>query len=329
MIRLTGGAIEGVPTPGSVGERICMAERTAHLDDPPPFDRSAFVSGETIMRIGDGEIGGKARGLTLARGILRDAFPEGVLGDVRVGIPAFVVLTTDIFEKYMERNDLYDLPVAEMPDDRIANAFQNADLPTEILGDLRAFINSVNQPLAVRSSSRLEDALHRPFAGVYETKMTPNNQPDPGERFAKLVQAIKFVYATTFFKAARDYIRVTGEDPAEERMSVILQEVIGRRFHERFDPEVSGVGRTYNYYPSKRSKPEEGVVNLALGLGKTIVGGGLSWPYVPNRPKAPPPFASSSDLMENTQTRFGSINMGKPPAFDTARPIAAADYVAV
>ena len=139
--------------------------------------------------------------------------------------------------------------------------------PSELLGDLRALSQQVKTPLAIRSSSLLEDALNRPFAGVYATKMIPNNQFDADSRFRRLVEAIKFVYASTYFREARDYIKTTGRDPSEEKMAVIIQEVVGRRHGDRFYPDLSGVARSYNFYPTGIARPEEGVVSLAFGTG--------------------------------------------------------------
>ena len=203
-----------------------------------------------------------------------------------------------------------------MSDDRIANAFQKSDLPFELLGDLRALIVQVRTPLAIRSSSLLEDARERPFAGVYATKMIPNNQADPDTRFRRLVEAIKFVYASTFFREARDYIRTTGMRLSDEKMAVIIQEVVGQRRGDRFCPVISGVARSYNFYPIAPARPEEGVATLALGLGKTIVDGGIGWTYSPAHPKKPPPFASMEQLIKSTQTEFWAVNMGRPPAYD-------------
>jgi hypothetical protein len=273
----------------------------------PRFDRRFFASGEPIMRIGDGEIGGKAHGLALAREILEGAFPIDVPSDFEVTVPQLTVITTDIFETFLDRNDLRETAYSDLPDDRIAHAFQKASLPTEIVGDLKALMDEVRSPLAVRSSSLLEDALFRPFAGVYETKMTPNNQHDPAYRFRALVEAIKFVWSATYFRAAKNYIRSTDKSIEDERMAVILQEVVGRRHGDRYYPHISGVGRSYNFYPAARARPEEGVVNLALGLGKTIVDGGVSWSYAPPRPHLPPPFASAQDQMKNTQTTFWAV----------------------
>jgi hypothetical protein len=208
---------------------------------------------------------------------------------------------------------------SDAPDHRIAHAFQQAELPAEFVGDLRALISAVHTPLAVRSSSLLEDALAHPFAGVYGTKMIPNNEIEEDARFTRLEEAIKFVYATTFFAASKAYLRSIDRRLGEEKMAVLVQEVVGQRSDDRFYPCVSGVARTHNYYPTGHARPEDGVVTLALGLGKTIVDGGFTWSYSPAYPKAPPPFNNIGDLLKNTQTRFWAVNMGEPPVHDPIR----------
>jgi hypothetical protein len=290
----------------------------------PRFTRESLALGAQPSRIGDGEIGGKAHGLVFVRSIVTSEFGPSVVSDIDVGIPSPVILTTDVFDAFMERNRLLDVALSDAPDERIAHAFQQADLPTEALGDLRTITDTLRTPLAVRSSSLLEDALFRPFAGVYETKMTPNNQPDASLRFQRLAEAIKFVYASVFFRAARDYVRSTDHTTDDEKMAVVIQQVVGGRYGDRFYPELSGVARSFNFYPSGDAGRDEGVVVLALGLGKTIVDGGRSYSYSPARPKAPPPFASPKDLMANTQNRFWAVNVGKPPPFD---PIAETEYL--
>ncbi|MBL1216587.1 MAG: hypothetical protein D8M59_03745 [Planctomycetes bacterium] len=290
----------------------------------PHFDRRFFVSGEPIMRIGDGEIGGKAHGLAAAQAIIDTSLAPAEDADITVSVPQLTVITTSVFRDFLNRNDLREVAMSDLPDERIAHAFQQASLPTEITGDLRAITEEVHTPLAVRSSSLLEDAMFRPFAGVYETKMTPNNQSDPSVRFHKLVEAVKFVWSSTFFRGAKNYIRTTDKTIDDEQMAVVIQEVVGRRFGDRYYPHLSGVCRSYNYYPSERSRPDEGVVSLALGLGKTIVDGGITWSYAPPRPNLPPPFASVQDQIRNTQNTFWAVNMGKPPVFD---PIAEAEYL--
>ena len=290
----------------------------------PFFDRSFFGSEETFSRIGGGSLGGKAEGLLSVRRAIDETFPGRLFGDVKVEIPRLVTLGTDIFDAFMEADGLLDLALAGEPDRRIAHAFQQADLPAEVLGDLRGLVNAVHTPLAVRSSSLLEDALRRPFAGVYETKMLPNNQPDPTSRFRRLIEAIRLVYASTFFEGARIYREAVGVPDAAEKMAVIVQEVVGARHGDRFYPHLSLVARSFNYYPTGRSRPEDGVVSLALGLGKTIVDGGVTWSYSPLHPKAPPPFGSVRELLKETQTRFWAVNMGRPPAFD---PVAETEYL--
>jgi hypothetical protein len=283
------------------------------------FNRNFFDPKNRITAIGSGGLGGKAQGLALIDALLKTQFERSAFQTIEVSLPALTVIRTGVFDAFIERNDLHGIATAEEPDDRIAHAFQKADLPVELLGDLRALVKEVQQPLAVRSSSLLEDALHEPFAGIYETKMTPNNQPDPDVRFRKLTEAIKFVYASTFFKAAKDYRNATGHSAGDEKMAVIIQEVLGHRHGERFYPEISGVARSYNFYPLRPAKPEDGVVSLALGLGKTIVDGGVCWTYSPAHPRATPPLGAITDWLKGTQTDFWAVNMGKPPAFDPIR----------
>lgn len=261
------------------------------------------------------ELGGKAQGLLSVHQTLleidRTSFPE-----IKIDIPELIVLGTSVFEAFMLQNDLLEVALSDSSDARIANAFQRADLPFEILGQLRSISDTWITPLAIRSSGLLEDLTHRPFAGVYQTKMIPNNQSDPDTRFARLVEAVKFVWASTYFKIAKDYCKATSLDIRNEKMAVILQEVIGKRHQNRFYPELSGVARSYNYYPLKPATPEDGVVNLALGLGKTIVDGGRCWIYSPAYPEMPPPYNSNEELLNETQTDFWMINMGEPEDYD-------------
>lgn len=290
----------------------------------PHFDRDFFRSTEPITSIGEGELGGKARGLVLIRDLLGSRYEASKYPGVEVYVPKMVVVATEVFDAFLDRNSLRETALSDLPDDRIADAFLRAELPTEILGDLRALVEEVHTPLAVRSSSLLEDALFRPFAGVYETKMVPNNQPDADTRFRRLVEAVKFVYASTYFRNAKSYIRATDRTSADEKMAVVIQEVVGDRRGDRFYPNVSGVGRSYNFFPAKGVDPGDGVVNLALGLGKTIVDGGASWIYSPTRPKAPPPFNSTREMLRLTQLDFWAVNMGKPRVYD---PMAETEYL--
>ena len=292
--------------------------------DLPVFDRNFWDPTFRFTRIGTGSLGGKASGLVLIKELLAQAVDESRFPGFEVTVPTMSVVATGCFDEFIERNRLHQLPLEELSDDRIGHAFQRADLPVELLGDLRALSLQVKTPLAIRSSSRLEDALDRPFAGVYATKMIPNNQLDADTRFRRLTEAIKLVYASTYFREARDYIKTTGHDPQEEKMAVIIQEVVGLRHGDRFYPHVSGVGCSFNFYSIPPARPQDGVVNLALGLGKTIVDGGICWSYSPAYPKKPPPFDSITELLHGTQTRFWAVNMGKPPAFD---PVSEVEYL--
>ena len=288
------------------------------------FDRN-FLDPETPLTcIGQGKLGGKAHGLALMRDALRDGLEPADFPGLAVDIPAMAVLCTDMFDAFVAGNHLGEIAFSDLPDGRIAHAFLKADLPFEVLGDLRAIVEQVHTPLAIRSSSLLEDALRSPFAGVYSTKMIPNNQFDPDVRFRQLVEAIKFVYASTYFRTAKDYCKATGLHIEAEKMAVIIQEMVGKRYHARFYPELSGVARSYNYYPLKPAKPQDGVVNLALGLGKTIVDGGASWTYSPAYPNVDPPFGSVENLLKETQTEFWVVNMGEPPEYD---PTAETEYM--
>src|ERR1035441_2485782 len=290
----------------------------------PVFDRKFWDGTFRCTQIGSGSLGGKAKGLVFIKDLLAKRINASSFSDVDINVPTMAVIATDCFDQFIAQNRLAALPFEEMPDDRIAPAFQKCDLPVELLGDLRALNVQVKTPLAIRSSSLLEDALERPFAGVYATKMIPNNQFDPDIRFRRLVEAVKFVYASTYFREARDYIRTTGTKPGEEKMAVIIQEVVGQRRGDRFYPDISGVARSYNFYAFEPARPEDGVVTLALGLGKTIVDGGIAWTFSPAYPKKPPPFASVQELLKGTQTEFWAVNMGKPPAYD---PLSETEYL--
>ena len=285
----------------------------------PRFTRGAWEAGEIVTRIGGGRVGGKARGLwQMKTSLLGDIDPLEFPG-LRVTVPRMVVLGTDVFDAFMDLNGLRELSLSGVSDARISHAFLKATLPPELLGDLRDFISQVESPLAVRSSSLLEDALAHPFAGVYATKMIPNNQSGTNQRFRALDHAIRFVFAATYFKAAGDYFAGTGHDHGQEKMAVIIQEVVGDRHDDRFYPRMSGVARSFNYYPSGAAKPTDGVVNLALGLGRQIVDGGLSWGYSPAYPAAPPPFNDLGDRLRSTQTEFWAVNMGPLPLPDPMR----------
>ncbi len=282
----------------------------------PRFDRRFFEGVETFTVLGSGAIGGKAAGLRRAREVL-DARPEHLrFPHLEISVPTLTVIGTDAFDAFLERNRLREVVAAEPADHHVARAFQQADMPSEIVGDLWDLVRRVQTPLAVRSSSLLEDAIAHPFAGVYATKMTPNEALDPQVRFRRLVEAIRLVWASTCFRGARAAARAAGQDPEAEKMAVIVQEVVGRRHGPRFYPDVAGVARSYNFYPMGAARPDEGVVSLALGLGRTIVEGGTAWNYSPAHPHVGPPFNSPHHMLQETQTTFWAVHMGPPPEHD-------------
>lgn len=288
----------------------------SHIQELSRFDRKFFDAKEEFTYIGHGSLGGKAAGLAAIKKTLEEKIPADEFPGVTVNIPRLIVLTTSVFDSFMELNNLFETAYSDEKDNIIAHKFLNASLPAELVGDLRALIEKIHSPLAVRSSSLLEDAMYEPFAGIYGTKMIPNNQPDADSRYRKLTEAIKFVFASTFFKEAKDYIRATSNKVEDEKMAVIIQEIVGIRYNDYFYPGISGVARSYNFYPSGRAKPEDGVVDLALGLGKTVVDGEHVWTYSPAFPNLKPPYGSVNEMMKSTQNEFWAVNMGKPPAYN-------------
>ena len=288
------------------------------------FNRNFLDPHTPLSCMSGGEVGGKAEGLAFISNILHDKLHQDAFSEITVEIPPMTILCTDAFDAFMEQNRLYDLAYSNLPDDRIAYAFQKAQLPFEVLGDLHSIVEQVYTPLAIRSSSMLEDTKTEPFAGIYHTKMIPNSEFDPDTRFRQLIEAIKFVYASTYFRGAKDYRKTIGHKDSDEKMAVIIQKLVGKRYRNRFYPEVAGVARSYNYYPMKPAKPENGVVNLALGLGKTVVDGSLSWAYSPVLPMAEPPFGSVENMLKGTQTEFWVVNMGEPPEYD---PVNEGEYI--
>ena len=287
------------------------------------FNRKFLNEENNFTKIGNGKIGGKASGLEFVYLNVIPSF-NNQFKSVEINVPSLVVLTTEVFEKFIQLNQLSEIANSDESDDYIANMFQRASFPAEFVGDLRALINEVSIPLAIRSSSLLEDELKHPFAGVYETKMIPNSKLSSDLRFNQMVSAIKFVYASMFSKSAKNYIRAIGQNIENEKMAVIIQEVVGQRFGDRYYPNISGVGRSYNVYPTGSNKNVEGVVNLALGLGKTIVDGGISWSYCPKYPRSPAPFNNIKDLLNYSQQKFWCINMGTPPPPD---PLKETEYL--
>ncbi|HHE39149.1 MAG TPA: hypothetical protein ENL20_11355 [Candidatus Cloacimonetes bacterium] len=288
------------------------------------FDRNLMYKDSSFNYIGKGHPGGKAGSLISIKKTLDSNFKDNKYYDIIIDIPHMTVILTDVFDLFMKENSLYEIALSDESDDLIANEFQKASLPAIVDGDLYSLISKIHTPLAIRSSSLFEDKMFEPLAGIFETKMIPNNQFDTKTRFHKLTEAIKFVYASTFFSNSKNYFKAINKDIRDEKMAVVIQELVGEKYGDRFYPTISGVARSYNFYPTGNSKPESGVISLALGLGKTVVDGGKVWSFSPDFPTAPPPFNSNNDLLKMTQTEFWAVNMGKPPEYN---PITEMEYL--
>src|SRR5271163_3030008 len=231
-------------------------------------------SESSFLRIGAGSLGGKARGLAFVRHLLRKSRITRRFPGVRVSVPPAVVLATDVFDQFVTENNLLDFALNCDDDAEIERRFLEAPLSTALTEDLKSFLAEVHHPLAVRSSSLLEDSQYQPFTGVYETFMLGNQEADPDARLAALSEAIRRVYASTFSRHAKSYVRATPYRLEEEKMAVILQQVVGMQHAQRFYPDFSGVVRSRNYYPVPPMAFEDGIAAVALGLGRTVVDGG-------------------------------------------------------
>lgn len=267
------------------------------------FQRERFDQYSNFARIGEGSLGGKGRGLAFIDHIMKRHTDLNEIPGVVTRIPKTVVLCTDVFDEFMDTNDLYQLALSDIADESILQHFLRGRLPMRLLGDLEAFLQVVETPIAIRSSSLLEDSHYQPFAGVYSTYMIPYS-PDKYERLAMLSDAIKAVYASVFYRASKDYMTATSNVIDQEKMAVILQEVVGEQHGPRFYPVISGVARSINYYPINDEKAEEGTVSLALGLGKYIVDGGTSLRVCPAHPNQVLQMSEMDFALKDTQTHF-------------------------
>ena len=267
------------------------------------FQRERFDQYSNFARIGEGSLGGKGRGLAFIDHLLGRHADLNEKPGVTVCIPKTVVLCTDIFDEFMDTNDLYQVALSDIPDEEILQHFLRARLPMRLVGDMEAFLDVVEGPIAIRSSSLLEDSHYQPFAGVYSTYMIPAAH-DRYERLSMLSEAIKAVYASVFYQSSKDYMTATSNVIDQEKMAVILQEVVGEEHNGRFYPVISGVARSINYYPIGDEKAEEGTVSLAMGLGKYIVDGGTSLRVCPAHPHQVLQMSEMEIALRDTQTHF-------------------------
>lgn len=274
------------------------------------FEKDRFDEYSNFARIGDDSLGGKGRGLAFMGQMIKqstlefqDLFPKTI-----VRIPKTVVLATDIFDEFMETNELYEIALQDLPDDDILRYFLKASLPKRLIEDLMAFFDVLKTPIAIRSSSLLEDSHYQPFAGIYNTYMIPKFE-DKYEMLEKVSNAIKGVYASVFYKDSKAYMTATQNLIDQEKMAIVLQEVVGQNYGDRFYPTISGVARSLNFYPVGDEKPEDGIANIALGLGKYIVDGGTTLRFSPLHPNNILQTSTLDFALKETQTRFYGLNL--------------------
>jgi len=279
------------------------------------FDRGKFDRYAHFARIGDGSLGGKGRGLAFLDNIIKTHPDFNRFSGATVQIPKTVVLCTDVFDQFMEQNNLYDIALSDAPDEVILQHFLEAQLPDSYIADFFTFFEATHSPIAIRSSSLLEDSHYQPFAGIYSTYMIPNLD-DKYEMLRMLAAAIKSVYASVYYRDSKAYMTATSNVIDQEKMAVVLQEVVGQNHGDRYYPTMSGVLRSLNYYPVGEEKAEEGIASLALGLGKYIVDGGQTLRVSPWHPHQVMQLSELETALRETQTRFYALDMKRDVGSD-------------
>lgn len=273
------------------------------------FDKDRFDEYVLFSRIGEGSLGGKARGLAFIDSFIKRNSLMNRWDGVLVTIPRTVVLSTEIFEEFMDLNNLWRVATSKLNDEQILQLFINATLPVRIFDDLESFIRVIKGPIAVRSSSLLEDSHYQPFAGIYSTFMIPKTDSDRKRMITMLTGAIKSVYASVYFKSSKAYMAATHNLIDAERMAIILQEVCGTRYGNRFYPTISGVARSVNFYPIGLEKSEDGIARIAFGLGRMIVEGGTGLRFSPKYPKKILQLSTPASTLRETQSEFYSLDL--------------------
>ncbi len=276
------------------------------------FTRTSVDPTMPFVRLGGGSLGGKGRGIAFLAALLARLDLDRKFPAVHIAVPQTVAIGTDVFSQFLEDNHLEKAAVRSDDDAEIGDAFRAGELRPELVEDLRAYLSKVTYPLAVRSSSLLEDSLYQPFAGLYATYMIPNNDPDPDVRLRQLCNAIKLVYASTFYQAPKSYICSTSFRLEEERMGIVIQRLVANRHGDVCYPNFSGVVTSWNFYPLGRLKAEQGLAQVALGLGKTVVDGGNVLRFSPAKPRILPQFATIRDMLRNSQREFYALDLSRP-----------------
>lgn len=310
--------VSDYPSVGHLREHIISLlheyRRSQQIGQITDFKKETFDPTVSFARIGGGSLGGKARGLGFVNLLINNQRIRNWFEAVHIYVPPAVVIGTDIFDQFLADNDLHTFALNCTNDHEITRRFIEARrFPPEVVSALSDFLELMPVPLAVRSSSLLEDSQYHPFAGVYETYMIPNNHLFFQERLNELIDTIKRVYASTFYQSAKEYIRVTTYRLEEEKMAIIVQKMMGTLHGSRFYPDFSGVAKSHNYYPIFPQKSDDGIVSVALGLGKTIVDGDNTVRFCPKYPRQLLQFSSVGETLENSQDGFYSLEMDREP----------------
>jgi hypothetical protein len=263
----------------------------------------------SFIKLGTGSLGGKARGIAFINSMITKAFLADKYEEIKVKVPRSFVICSDVFEKFVEDNKVYDFIAGSPSEEEIAQEFMSGQLPVAIQENLRVLTQVIKCPLAVRSSSILEDSRVLPFAGIYKTYVVPNSHEDPEIRYKQLSDAVKLVYASVFYASPMQYARNADIRIEEEKMAVLIQELVGENYGDLYYPAISGVAQSYNFYPYYPMKPEEGTVSLALGLGRSIVDGEQVYRFSPAHPKMNPLYSSPEDYLKKSQNAFYALNL--------------------
>lgn len=288
-----------------IGSILQFKDKTNIID----FSVDRLKHDVPFLRIGKGSLGGKARGLLFQHRVLKRSDLKSEFPDVNIGIPKSVVIGTDYFDEFIKENDLLEKAINLNSDDAITNLFQKYSLPEKLIKKLSQYLENVKYPIAVRSSSLLEDSQFQPLAGLYSTFMLPNSSDNFTDRLKQLCEAIIRVYASTYFNEPKSLVLNTSYSIEEEKMAVVIMELIGQKFNELYYPTVSGIARNINYYPISYMEREEGAANIAIGFGKSVVEGEKSLRFSPKHPNILPQYFSVSETIKTSQNSFYALNL--------------------
>jgi CheY-like chemotaxis protein len=305
------GSVEELRT--SLVRDIDRYRRERSRGSVTPFRKALFDGEEGLVLIGSGSLGGKGRGLAFASRLLDEVRLSDRFKAVNISVPPAAVLGTGVFDEFLDENDLRTFALSSEDQAETLRCFLEAPLPEEAEAALARVVEMMTGPIAVRSSSILEDSPYQPLAGIYDTWLLPNDSSDPEKRLAQLVDAVKRVYASTFAPRARAFLEATPYRLEEEAMAVVIQKVVGARHGDRFYPDISGVARSHNFYPTPPSQPEDGIAAVALGLGKTVAEGEPCLRFAPTHPDHILDHSTVEDILEHSQREFWAIQMGQDP----------------